>query len=273
MRNITLLTILLLVFSCHKIDNSMDDFNRMYGGGTEDAGDLIEKVSAMKIYFGHQSVGRNILAGMEAWEKETGMSMEIIESREFSTVPETGFVHFAIGHNGDPRGKVDDFVSLMGQVRPEENPIAFFKFCYVDVTSETDVESEYTYFKENMLELIDRYPNIRFIASTVPYTFVQSGPKSLVKKVLGKDPYGAPENIKRNEFNEMILSDLGTIMPVFDLAALESTLPDGSVETYRYKGAEYPCLPDLYRSDYGHLNSVGSKMISFNLLAFLSEEI
>ncbi len=60
-------------------------------------------------------------------------------------------------------------------------------------------------------------------------------------------------------------------MPVFDLAALESTHPDGSMETYQYKGGSYPCMPEYYRSDYGHLNDFGAKTVSYNFLAFLAE--
>jgi hypothetical protein len=31
-------------------------------------------------------------------------------------------------------------------------------------------------------------------------------------------------------------------------------------------------MPLIYRSDYGHLNDFGAKTVSYNLLAFLSEE-
>ncbi len=42
---------------------------------TEDVGALIEEVANHKIYFGHQSVGFNILDGIEQWEKETGVEL------------------------------------------------------------------------------------------------------------------------------------------------------------------------------------------------------
>ena len=268
----TFIAIILVAFSCNKTEINMDDFSPIYGSGKDNAGDLIKQISDKKIYFGHQSVGRNILRGLDAWQNETGFSLEVVESRDFSTVPEAALVHFAVGQNGDPSGKVDDFISMMEYVSEEEHPLAFFKFCYADVTAETDVESEFAYFKKNLLELKDRYPHIRFIASTVPYTGVQTGLRALAKKILGQAPYGVRENIKRREFNNMIINDLGVIMPIFDLAGVESTRPDGSIETFRYKGEEYPCLPAFYRHDYGHLNDFGARIVSFNLLAFLSEE-
>ena len=273
MRIIQFLFIPLVTFSCSEVKYDFDDFTPIYDTGTDNAGDLIEQISDAKIYFGHQSVGRNILAGLEAWQDATGTSLAIVESRDFSTVPESAFVHFAVGQNGDPSGKVDDFVSLMETVSVEEHPLAFFKFCYVDFNPETDVKGVYEYYKKNMLELKDRFPHIRFLASTVPYTGVQTGLKGRVKKILGRAPNGALENGKRKEFNDMILNDLASTFPVFDLAAAESTRPDGSIETFRYKGKEYPCLPSFYRSDMGHLNEEGARIVSFNLLAFLAEEI
>jgi hypothetical protein len=102
---------------------------------------------------------------------------------------------------------------------------------------------------------------------------VQSGPRALAKKILGRAPYGAPINKVLQEFNGMIMNDLAKIMPVFDLAAAESTRPDGSIETYRFKGEEYPCVPYYYRSDFGHLNEAGARIVSYNLLAFLAEEL
>jgi len=73
----------------------------------------------MKVYFGHQSVGRNILEGLETWKEETKIDLEVTESRDFSTVPGSPFVHFAIGNNGDLRGKVDDCVSLVETIPSE----------------------------------------------------------------------------------------------------------------------------------------------------------
>jgi hypothetical protein len=273
MRIITILTLFMVVAGCSKSDYASDEFFKMYGSGTDDVGFLIEEVSKHKIYFGHQSVGHNILGGLESWEEETGVSLDVADSREFSSVASIPFVHFSIGRNGDFRGKVDDFVSLMEMVPPEEKPVAFFKFCFVDVTGETDVESDFVYFREKMIYLMDQYPNITFFVCTVPYTAVQKGLKALVKNILGRDPYGVIDNIKRQALNERIINGFMDILPVFDLAALESTHPDGSIETYVYNGTAYPCLSDSYRTDYGHLNDFGARMVSYNLLAFLAEEL
>ena len=272
MRIFKIITVFLLIAGCSNNDYEMNDFYKMYGNGTDDVGALIEEVSNLKVYFGHQSVGCNIMEGIYVWEQETGVYLKAVESRDFKAVSDASFVHFRIGKNGDFRGKVDDFVSLVTQIPDGENPIAFFKFCFVDITSESDVDSEFEYYNEKMLYLKDNYPNIKFVVCTVPVTGVQKGIRAAAKRILNRTPYGYLDNIKRQEFNERIISDFSGIMSVFDLAGLEATHPDGSIETYSCDGDDYPCMPDYYRTDYGHLNSFGARTISYNLLAFLVEE-
>ena len=92
------------------------------------------------------------------------------------------------------------------------------------------------------------------------------------KKILQRAPHGFLENIKRNEFNERVLNELQGDFPIFDLAAVETTLPDGSMHTYKHKGNEYPCIPDFYTSDLGHLNDYGARLVAYNLVGFLAEE-
>ncbi len=90
--------------------------------------------------------------------------------------------------------------------------------------------------------------------------------------MLGRQPTGRLDNIKREEFNNKLISEFEGLMPIFDLGDIESTLPDGSKSTYKYKGKDYPCMPDIYTYDLGHLTDLGSKTLAYNLLAFLAEE-
>ncbi|MDF1576419.1 MAG: hypothetical protein P1P86_14620 [Bacteroidales bacterium] len=243
-----------------------------YGGGTEFAGTYIEQVAGLKIYFGHQSVGNNIISGITQWEDETGVQLSKVESKDPALNVEISLVHFKVGSNSDPHSKIDDFVSLVAQIPDEGNPVAFFKLCYVDITPDTDVDKVYGYYKEKMLYLIEMYPNIRFMACTVPYMGLQKGMKAIAKRMLGRQSTGHLGNIKREEFNKNLLNDFQGVIPVFDLGGIESTLPDGSKATYNFKGSDYPYMPDIYTYDLGHLTELGSKTLSYNLLAFLAEE-
>jgi hypothetical protein len=266
-------TVVLLLTGCQKESSEKNQYYEMYGSGTQDVGGFIRQVAEQKVYFGHQSVGYNIIDGVQLWEDESGIELSKAFSRDFSSVPETSFVHFKVGTNGDPRAKIDDFVTLVDQIPEQENAIAFFKFCYADFHESTDVDDLFVYFSEKMLYLKDKHTNIHFLVSTVPAMAVQKGWRASAKKVLGRAPYGYLQNIKLFEFNRKILAEFDGILPVFDLAGIEVTRPDGAMETYRHKGSDYPCMPDYYASDYGHLNDFGARTVSYNLLAFLAEEL
>lgn len=250
----------------------MSEIYIKYGDGTDNVGEIIEKVASLKIYFGHRSVGGNIISGIEQWENETGVQLQKAQSKDFSSVGEASLVHFGVGSNSDPRSKIDDFVTLVEQIPQEGSPVAFFKLCYVDITGNTEIDPLFEYYKEKMLYLNKTYPNIRFMASTVPIMGLQKGLKAIVKKMLGRQPTGVLGNIKRHEFNKRLIDEFQGVIPIFDLGGIESTKPDGTIETYGFNGSEYPYMHKYYTYDYGHLTDFGAKTLSYNLLAFLAEE-
>lgn len=271
MRNILIFGIIVFISACGKENYDMNDYFKMYGGDTGDVRAFIEQVSDQIIYFGHQSVGENILGGIEEWKRNTGATLNIVESRVLSSEQAPAFAHYRVGQNGDPRGKIDDFLLQLEEVPADKAGIAFFKLCYVDINESTDVEVLFEYYKEKMLYAREHYPTLKIILVTAPVTGIQTGLKATAKKLLNRQPAGVLENIRRDDFNERIRGELSDSFSIFDLAAIETTLPDGSRNTYRYKGKEYPCMPGFYSSDLGHLNDFGAKIVSHNLLAFLSE--
>ena len=251
----------------------MNHFYRMYGSENDQVGELIEKVSRHRLYFGHQSVGFNILSGIQIWEEETGISLRKVESRDFSDTDSVSLVHFKVGQNGDLKSKIDDFVLLMDSIPADSGSTAFIKLCFWDIMADTDVDELFDYYKEKMYFLKVKYPHCRIILVTVPLTNAQTGFKAFIKKIIGRQLFGVLENINRNEFNKRILNEMGSDFPVFDLAGVETTLPDGSPHTYKYKGNKYPSVPSYYTLDLGHLNEYGAKFVSYNLLAFLAETL
>lgn len=273
MRYLAFLAVAILLVGCNENPDDMTEFHKTYGSASADTGTLLSDVSNMIIVFGHQSVGNNILDGIAAWEAESGVLLHRQSTRDMSGMGSPAFMDFNVGQNGNPQSKIDDFVSVVETIPSAQSPIAFFKFCYVDMVEGTDVDVVFEYYKERMLYLKENFSHVRIVLVTVPLTSVQTGWKVAAKKVLGREPSGYLENIKRQEINERIINELVGDFPVFDLALVESTLPDGSRSTYKYDGAEYPCMPETYTYDSGHLNDFGAKMAAFNLLAFLTEEV
>ncbi|MGZ5031287.1 MAG: hypothetical protein ACXV8I_11930, partial [Methylobacter sp.] len=64
-----------------------------------------------RVVFGHQSVGRNILSGIERLAARDGVNLDIHEQRTASATQ--GISHFAIGNNGDPLSKIKDFAAAI----------------------------------------------------------------------------------------------------------------------------------------------------------------
>ena len=104
MKHLIYIIIVLLITGCNK-DIEMNEFHKMYGSDTNDVGALIQEVAKHKIYFGHQSVGNNILSGINQWEEETGVKLEKTNTRDFSDMVSASFVHYYVGENGDAYSK------------------------------------------------------------------------------------------------------------------------------------------------------------------------
>lgn len=265
------LTIILSLMGCSDNQNvDIATMYKVYGNEIADIPGILNDLSQKSIYFGHQSVGKNILSGVDYWNTEGMHQLSIKESRDFADSSATSFIHFRIGQNENPILKIDDFYNTIPEIRSESKKIAFFKFCYVDFTEETDTEAVFNHYKSKMLELQDSYPDIILVLFTVPLKSVRKGIDAIAYRVrYGKDT-SKEDNVKRNEFNERIRKELGREFPVFDLAKTEATLPDGSLNTYKFNGEQYSALCSLYTNDGGHLNETGAKIVAFNLLSFLA---
>jgi hypothetical protein len=270
MRNILLLAVLVILAGCNKPDQPMpEEYYLVYDGGN-DVATLLKKLDGSSIYFGHQSVGYNIMEGVEHWYRASGLEPGIAETRIPGDRPAV-FMHFPVGRNHEPFSKIADFESLLSEIPDSASSMALFKFCYVDIVDTTDVESLFAAYKESMLRLREAYPCVKIVLVTAPYTGIQTGPRALVKRVLFMPLAGELENMKRHEFNKKLVDELGGLFPVFDLARIESTLPDGGDFTYRYKGGRYPALVYAYTDDLGHLNTQGSRLVAHNLIAYLAQ--
>ncbi len=203
-------------------------------------------LSRRAVYFGHQSVGYNIVSGAQAlvgnwlWFRETTNPFFVFEGV---------FAHSSNGSNGDPKGKTAAFAAtIRGGVGARAN-IAFFKYCYVDISSSTNVADVFADYQSTMAALKSEYPNVHFVHVTAP---LMTGANS--------------DNPHRETFNNLMRQAYAGVEPVFDLAKIESTRPDGTSETYNGVRA----LVASYSSDGGHLNTTGSDVVAKALLRFLA---
>ena len=245
----------------------------------------LEKLSQKKIFFGHQSVGNNILDGIrDLMQENPQIKLNIVETSNPADFDAPLFAHARVGKNRDPISKIDAFTRLMEEGIGNRADIAFFKFCYVDfgASANADIKEVFGYYKKSMSRLKDKYPKITFVHFTVPLEtskipfkfwlkiFKNAGWSYRLKMIKNiRNIWRYDANIKRNEFNELITKEYADKEPVFDLAKMESTHPDGTRETFTKDGKTYYSMVPGYTYDGGHLNEAGRKRVAEQLLIFL----
>jgi len=228
--------------------------------------EYLKAVAGKKIFFGHQSVGFNILDGVNGIYEGSGLKLNVVKSKDAATLKGPAFAHFQVGHNDSPESKIEDFASFMRGGLGNRADVAFFKLCYVDVIYSTDVNGLFKKYKATLAGLKKEFPKTRFVHVTVPLTTPTSPFKGLIKSLMGKED----NNIKRQLFNEMLRKEYSGREPLFDLAAIESTRPDGSRSSFQKSGNTYYSLAAEYTDDGGHLNGLGKKTVAAELLRLLS---
>lgn len=255
----------LLLLACALLAGCGEKMSNDHASGAPTAPNLA-RLETRKIYFGHQSVGFNIVDGI----RDVKPSLALRETRDPADFNGPVFAHARNGRNAAPLSKIEDFASTVRAGIGGRAEIAMFKFCYVDVNPQTDIKGMFEQYRRTMNELKDSYPGTTFVHITIPVTVVQSGPKAWVKQVLGKPLWGADANVKRAQFNRMMLAEYGGKEPVFDLAKFEATAADGSVFSFKAGGDTALALRTDYTDDGEHLNPAGRRWVAQQFLSFLS---
>ena len=215
-----------------------------------------DELTDTRVYFGHQSVGGNIVEGFRELAAKSGdRALRIVHSRNRS--PGGGLFEFFIGENGHPESKMKDFAAALQQIDDGSPAIAVFKYCYLDITPDTNVEQLFASHRNALREMRARHPRLTFIHVTAPLTRVETGPRYLVKSLLGKTA-SRDANAKRNAFNAMLRLEYDG-EPIFDLARVESTRPDGSRSFFKNGRDVVYSLASELTDDGGHLNQAGRR--------------
>ena len=220
--------------------------------------DDLAKVSRMRVFFGHQSVGMNVLDGVPGIYAAHGMTAPPIDQDGIR--PDTGFVsHAYIGENEKPLLKIDDFSAKMRSGIGGQVDVAMMKLCYVDITGGTDVDALLARYREAITGLERDFPEVTFVHVTAPLLTEQGSLSKLKARLMGSSRGGPDENAARERLNAQIRHEYAG-GHLFDLAAAESTAPDGSRATGTYQGQVYYRLYPGYAADSGHLNAEGARV-------------
>jgi hypothetical protein len=220
----------------------------------------LAKVSHTKVFFGHQSVGMNILDGVGGVYAAHGMTAPVIEEGATDPGRDGGFIdHAFIGENANPMLKIQDFAAKLRSGLGPHVDMAMMKFCYVDINSSAGVGTLFATYRTTMTALQREFPNVTLIYVTVPLTTDAGFLSRLKSRLTGSG--GMADNAARERLNALIRHEYAG-NHLFDLAAIESTAPDGSRVTGTYRGQRYYALYNGYAADFGHLNAEGAGVVA-----------
>lgn len=251
----------LLVLSC-----PAGDLSEGTGYGTPpdvEIGNGLTSLSARKIFFGHQSVGRNILEGLEEISANAGdAALRINEARTGDAIVGPGIYHAEVGVNTDPISKLRDFEAIMRSGVGPSVDAAMLKFCYVDFDVGADVEALFEAYRDAMARLEAEFPELVIVHCTVPLTVEEYGLGDRIKRILGKASDGDSGNAVREAFSRRLRSEYTGKAPVFDLAMIEASDSTGLVTMPSDSSAGTIALRPEYSDDGGHLNETGRTRVA-----------
>jgi len=282
MKSISLVSLLFLLLAMSGLQGckgkTMEKSNIKFSSISDVPQEKWEKLAQKKIFFGHQSVGFNIIDGLKAVMAENpNIRLNIVHTSDADKFDDALFAHTWIGQNTDPSSKIEAFDNIMRNGVGDKVDIAFMKFCYVDITSRTDIDKVFDDYKSTLSGLEESFPGINFIHVTTPLTSKPTGmdalikiAKNVIKIIIGKPVFDYKDNMNRNRYNEKLLTGYAGKYAVYDLAKVESHFQDGRATSFSVGGDTYYSLAPDYTNDGGHLNEQGSKIAAEQLLIMLA---
>lgn len=271
--SVVMVILSIIIYGCS--GETMDPKNKAFTSIKEVPEATWKKLSEKRIYFGHQSVGYNIIDGVKDVMKENPkINLNIVETNKPADHKGPIFAHSPMGQNFNSKSKCEDFEAVVRQNMGEKADIAFFKFCFVDFDDKTDVNAVFEEYKRVLAGLKHKYPQTVFIHVTVPLTTPPPGfkatVKQFIKQLIGRPIMRLEDNISAEEFNEKLRKEYAGKEALFDLAKVESTAPDGTRAVFQKGGKVYNSMVPAYTDDGGHLNETGRKVVAEQLLIFLA---
>lgn len=230
-----------------------------------------QHLASRRIFFGHQSVGQNIIDGVRALLAEhPEIPLRLRTTSNPASVAGPALIEANIGRNREPATKDAAFAAALEEGMDAPGSVAMYKYCYLDIQAQTDVAQLFQAYRSNIEAVRAKHPGLTIVHSTLPLTTTQDrGLKWLAKRLLGRAT-DRDLNAKRNQFNRLLVQSYGGKDPIFDLSSLESTRADGT-RSYFVRGRDtvYTLAPE-WTMDGGHLNEAAQRRVAESYLVFLA---
>jgi len=266
---IALIFSITIISSCQERSNKVDATQISVEELKNVSEEKWNKLKSKRIFFGHQSVGRDIIKGLnEIFEELPAAQIPIAQGKSISENTRHGLLHAEIGDNYKPKDKINDFSSIITDSLHDSIDIALMKLCFVDIEKSANVDELFNYYENTLDSLQTKYPQITFLHITTPLMSRSRGLKASINRILGRMDED-DHNLKRNEYNKKLREKYGPKGLVFDLALSESTYPDGTVNEFSKNKNSFSALINEYTYDGGHLNETGRRKVAKDFLLTL----
>ena len=226
----------------------------------------------MKTFFAHQSVGANILTGLQELtgpERTAVHVLDLTRAHEPHSAQPLLIIHEQIGVNREPLTKIAAFRERLNAKHRLEVDVAMLKFCYVDISTRHDAETLWKHYEAAIEQLSTDRPGVQLVHCTVPLRSLPEGPYAGLRRALGHRHPAIVANRARDWFNQQLRARFGTGHDLFDLAAVQSRRPDGRPCELVDGDTRVPSLARDWTYDGGHLNEPGRTMAAAAFLEFL----
>ncbi len=239
----------------------------------------MQLLSTRHIFFGHQSVGQDILDGLVEIlrEQDKGNKIKVSSTAGLTSFSAPGIYHCFIGKNTEPLSKIDDFEEAILNEKYGKMDIAIMKLCFIDITRSTmkDIDTVFQSYKTAIDRIKSRYPDLILIHCTVPLQTrdafndgILAGLYARIMKLFGIRRFDG-DNWVRELYNRKIRAAYGSSGALFDIALLEASSPTGEKCAHTGKSIEVYDLYPPYSNDGGHLNAAGKRYIADKFLEML----
>jgi hypothetical protein len=223
-----------------------------------------DRLSALRILFGHQSVGGNLMDGLADLAREgEPLPLAVTRTLRVDSAGRGVIAHEWVGENGAPASKLAAVgAALSGTARGAN--VAIVKFCYSDFQAGTDPDALFAAYRDQIAAWQLRFPGVTFVHVTAPTVRPEGAAVRWVRTLRGRFTMRArAATVAR--YNERLREAYSGREPVIDLAAYEAAGPEGGVEA--------PFLHPAFTDDGEHLNDLGRRTVARRFLHYLADSV
>lgn len=232
----------------------------------------VNRLGALRIFFGHQSVGGNLMDGLADLAQE-GEPQPLAVARTLQVDRAAGGVvaHQWVGENGAPTSKLAAVgEALSGPARAAN--VVIVKFCYSDFGADTDPDALFAAYQGQIAAWQASFPGVTFVHMTAPTVRPEGMATRWLRTLRGRFTMQA-RAVKVARYNARLREAYGGREPVYDLAAAEAVGPDGSSSRGQLDGLDVPLLHPAFTNDGEHLNEIGRRAVARRFLHFLADSV